>query len=1022
VRLRYVTLRTMATSLLSNLLYATNNVNVNANAIDNDNTQTTTAMSYREKQEIVSLLRATTKCIEEGTCDAVIYQTMGALHRYTAMCAGIHLSQDDRPTPNPNNQQQHHPAFVLPQKDCDDENNNYVYTNNDTNSEHDYEDALAYGWVEELSSNDSDSSNVAWNSVLALLVQKEHDDEPCLWITKEVLARRHHDDDDDDDEYEYDEENDEEYEEHRDRTDNAATELETLHSIPLKRRLRSCHYQNFYGDHRVVLQLKQRFVRTAVGRRSPRKGIHIAPFKTSSSSAQQQQQQQHIVLRCPSASAAKAWVDCLSTAKKRKLQTDAIELEMVDQSPSNEFTETDGDGDSDEGSGGDRCHHHTRIVNVIDSEDDDEENYGIVDEKYGIGLSDNTTTTTRLAEQLQESEYRKRALKLAVKQAAALERVRQQQQEKEEARQRELEDTREAETHKKEKQEAIEKQNKAAIERKQEEDLQRKQLAAIEKNVESIAKATTITDATATAKLAKAVKPKPVTAAEKQQQRMEREIAARQRAEDERARIEIEYEQKKKERVEQRRRDLEAQRKAAREQQRKKELRQRQKFLESEQKKEDMKASAMKTVPKKAVSGIFSTNTVAAKDASKDPKAKSGAKDGKKGSLWYSLDKQMSAFEANDEERKRKEAEERKEEKAKAEAEQEEGDPEFVRKRIAEEARQRQVQEEVGKRTKETEALRMKQAEAAKLGGAFRQSKNDWAAKQQQQGATSPLYSNSPTTSQHEQIPQPSISPPVPTQQQHHNSAANPEPSVPPLRHPHTQSWNKMHQPPYPPQQTHFQRPQQPAGVPYHQSGPTAQGYRQQQQQTNQPQSGSFGNPVHPYPTPPRQHHQPQPQPHTAQPQPAPHPTHSHSVNPTQHAAVQQAPQPQSNGVSSESTLMKNVLIQWGLQPPSMQVLKPVDELLCSIDGVFPPSFGVPSHEYFQGWKPISRSELVSSTGALEETKLKKSVRNVRFFLHPDKLPHDLTEDQSFLCKLLWDVINDAFEEYKKSKEDLDWM
>jgi len=119
---------------------------------------------------------------------------------------------------------------------------------------------------------------------------------------------------------------------------------------------------------------------------------------------------------------------------------------------------------------------------------------------------------------------------------------------------------------------------------------------------------------------------------------------------------------------------------------------------------------------------------------------------------------------------------------------------------------------------------------------------------------------------------------------------------------------------------------------------------------------------------------------------------------------------------------MKNVLIQWCLQPPSMQVLKPVDELLCSIDGVFPPSFGVPSHDYFQGWKPISQSELVSSTGALEETKLKKLVRKVRFFLHPDKLPHDLTEDQSFLCKLLWDVINDAFEEYKKSKEDLDWM
>lgn len=104
-----------------------------------------------------------------------------------------------------------------------------------------------------------------------------------------------------------------------------------------------------------------------------------------------------------------------------------------------------------------------------------------------------------------------------------------------------------------------------------------------------------------------------------------------------------------------------------------------------------------------------------------------------------------------------------------------------------------------------------------------------------------------------------------------------------------------------------------------------------------------------------------------------------------------------------------------------MQVLKPVDELLCSIHSVFPPSFGVASHEYFSGWKAIDRSELVTN-GILDEAKLKKSVRRVRFFLHPDKLPHDLSEDQGFLCKLLWDIINDAFEEYKRSREDLDWI
>jgi hypothetical protein len=868
------------------------------------------------------------------------------------------------------------PSFVL-QPPPDGENKT---SSGKSVSEH--EDALAYGWVEELSSSSSESEDVAWNSVLALLVQKEQDNEPCLWITKEVLATNHHGEDDEDD--------------HRD--DHAArvaappTELETLHSIPLRRKLRSCRYQNFYGDHRLVLELK-RYGHTAVatncsGRKSPRKKSK----DTKSSHAQQ------IVLRCPSAASARAWVECLTEAKKRKPQMDAtnanIELEIVDPSPSNEFDE--GTSDDGYGSRSSRRLRHTRIVNVIDSEDD-EDDYGISAEPDD---SDHPVSPNSkpLAEQLQESEDRKRALKLAVKQAAAAERIRQQQEEEErkrlqeEARQKEQAAKQEAERLEKEKKEELESVKKATMERKKEVEVQRQRLAAIEKNVESIAKANNAPTNTAAA-----AKPnKPMTAAEKQHLRMEREIAARKRAEEERRRIEIEYEQQKKERVEKRRRDLEAQRKAAREEQKKKELRQKQKFLEREEKKEAMKAAAMKAPPKKVVKGVFSSKPSAAKDASKDPKTNSG------GNLWSSLNKHMSAFEADDEERKRREAEKREEEKAKTEAEEDEEDPEVVRKRIAEQARQRVVQEDAGKRYKE--------------GAAFKQ---NGRGGNQPQGTASPNSTISPVTSQHR------ISPPVSahsatsstsTQQppQHQNLASNPKPSIPPLHHPHTQSWNKMQQPSYPPQQTQFQRPQQPASAQYHSSGTTAQGYRQQHQQPTHTPPGSYGNPVPPYQQHPRQ---PQQQPQQAQPQPPAKP-------PQPKPAPTPAPtQPQTNnGESSESAIRRNVLVQWGLLPPSMQVLKPVDQLLCSIHGVFPPSFGVPSHDYFAEWKPISRSELVSSGGILEEIKLKKAVRKVRFFLHPDKLPHDLKEDQSFLCKLLWDIINDAFEEYKKSKEDLDWM
>ena len=57
-----------------------------------------------------------------------------------------------------------------------------------------------------------------------------------------------------------------------------------------------------------------------------------------------------------------------------------------------------------------------------------------------------------------------------------------------------------------------------------------------------------------------------------------------------------------------------------------------------------------------------------------------------------------------------------------------------------------------------------------------------------------------------------------------------------------------------------------------------------------------------------------------------------------------------------------------------------------------------------------------------DESKLKKAVRKLRVFLHPDRLPKEFDSKQSFVCKMLWDVSNDAYEEFLKSKEDLDWV
>jgi len=914
-----------------------------------------------------------------------------------------------------------------------------------------------------------------------------------LWITKEILSSNDSNSSNSSTEEKEENQNDDaalDYEsanqQPRERHGHAApaTELETLHSIPLKRRLRSCRYQNFYGDHRIVLELKS--------------------YNNNNTHQTRSFHTKQIVLRCPSAIFAKSWIDCLVKHKtKKKNASDAahanIELEMV-ESPLSALPSMSAEGDDDDdvainqeeknGTGETGrtsarrgLHSRTRIVNVIDSEDGED------DVSVGFERNDGSTKKQTIAEQLQEAEDRKRAKQLADREAEQEElekrlelekvqlEVEEQQKENEHERERQQQTLTALELAEHERVAALEERTKLQVEeRKTEEKQQHQQPAAIEKGAEKIEQPETqkleenkreqVVGTTSTIARDDTQKQKaPLTAAEKQQLRMEREVAARQRAEGERRRIEIEYERAKKERAERRRKGLEAQRKKAREEQRKKELLQKKKFLESEQRKEAMKAAAMKPTPKKASVGVFSyvsgagttsTNTsaktinITTSDSSKPTNVDAvGPNDKKeeKGNLWYSLGQQMSAFEAADEERKRKEEEQRKEEEKE---EGEEEHPDEVRKRIAEEARQRLVQDEAEKLAKENSSLKGNE-EAAKL-AAFRQQqelqRKAWAAgqQQQQQTAPSPLGSTSPTNEHHSRS-QSSLSPTsshahpnqhhVQQQQQQQQpnltSTSTPIPPYPTSHHAHTQSWNQMQNPSYPPQHAQFQHQQSgvPAGISHPPTGPTTPGYQQQPNATqsnpaNQQRAGSYGKtlPSHQHHT--MQHPHQQKQMNNAQEPPAPRPTQHQSQPPQQPPQSQpsntaQPPQQQSNGESNESALKRNVLLKWGLQPPAMQILRPVDQLLCSIHIVFPPSFGMP-HDYFQSWKPITTLDVMSANGSIEETKLKKMVRKIRFFLHPDKLPHDLTEDQQFLCKLLWDVINDAFEEYKKSKEALDWM
>jgi hypothetical protein len=140
---------------------------------------------------------------------------------------------------------------------------------------------------------------------------------------------------------------------------------------------------------------------------------------------------------------------------------------------------------------------------------------------------------------------------------------------------------------------------------------------------------------------------------------------------------------------------------------------------------------------------------------------------------------------------------------------------------------------------------------------------------------------------------------------------------------------------------------------------------------------------------------------------------------------AQMAQQQSGDDQMSMTKIKHGIVLQWALQPPMMQVLRSIEELISTVHSVFPPAFGVPSHEYFLKWTPVTMDEM--SQGAAfgnrpDEAKLKKAMRKLRFFLHPDKLPHDLNKEQAFVCKLLWDVVSDAEAEFKKKEEDLGWI
>jgi hypothetical protein len=102
------------------------------------------------------------------------------------------------------------------------------------------------------------------------------------------------------------------------------------------------------------------------------------------------------------------------------------------------------------------------------------------------------------------------------------------------------------------------------------------------------------------------------------------------------------------------------------------------------------------------------------------------------------------------------------------------------------------------------------------------------------------------------------------------------------------------------------------------------------------------------------------------------------------------------------------VIKEWSHEPNGK--LRPLEMLLLEAPVLLPPNNPlVKHHEYFDKWKILHRDSFKDGDRAdANDDKIRKVARKCKIFLHPDKWPSDLNEDQKFLLQAMWDTLSES--------------
>ena len=107
-------------------------------------------------------------------------------------------------------------------------------------------------------------------------------------------------------------------------------------------------------------------------------------------------------------------------------------------------------------------------------------------------------------------------------------------------------------------------------------------------------------------------------------------------------------------------------------------------------------------------------------------------------------------------------------------------------------------------------------------------------------------------------------------------------------------------------------------------------------------------------------------------------------------------------------TLEEFIKRQWSHKPSDYKAYHSLGHLLVTVPNIFPPNNPqVDYHMYFTNWKTLDEDAFTDVSGDELKELLKRAARKAKFFLHPDKLPKDLNENQTILFKTIWDVLQD---------------